>query len=240
MQDISRAQELVAKKRFIYIILFNLLLHFAHSVGRYSSRVHTKPARLNMATSTLQNTLKVALCQIKVTTDKNVNINTASEAIDKAVQGQAQLICLPEVWNSPYATSSFPVYAEPIPSIGEVTDATANPSIHFLRQKAVDNNVWIVGGSIPERSNDVTGEKLYNTCVIINNKGDIVGKHRKVHLFDIDVPGRITFKESDSLSAGETVTIIESPWGNIGVGICYDIRFPELGILMRKRGNVKF
>lgn len=102
----------------------------------------------------------------------------------------------------------------------------------MLCQKAVEHGIWIIGGSIPERD----GELLYNTCVIIDNKGDIIGKHRKIHLFDIDVPGRIKFKESDALSAGQTPTIIQSPWGPIGVGICYDIRFPEYAILLRKMG----
>jgi len=55
-------------------------------------------------------------------------------------------------------------------------------------------------------------------------------------LFDIDVPGKITFKESDTLSPGDNLTIIDSPWGKIGVGICYDIRFPELAMLMREKG----
>ena len=59
--------------------------------------------------------------------------------------------------------------------------------------------------------------------------GAILAKHRKVHLFDIDVPGRITFKESDTLSPGDGVTVVETPYGKIGIGICYDIRFPEVG-----------
>lgn len=58
--------------------------------------------------------------------------------------------------------------------------------------------------------------------------GEILAKHRKVHLFDIDVPGRITFKESDTLSPGQTVTVVDTPYGRIGIGICYDIRFPEV------------
>lgn len=89
---------------------------------------------------------------------------------------------------------------------------------------------------IPEREIVDGQEKLYNTCLFINSDGDIVGKHRKVHLFDIDVPGKIKFKESDSLSAGDKVTVVKTPWGGVGVGICYDIRFPELALLMRKNG----
>lgn len=104
----------------------------------------------------------------------------------------------------------------------------------MLVRKAKQRKVWIVGGSVPER--DINGA-LYNTCVILNPDGAIVGKHRKVHLFDINVPGRITFKESDSLSPGQSPTLIEDfPWGGLGVGICYDIRFPEYAMLLRSKG----
>lgn len=102
----------------------------------------------------------------------------------------------------------------------------------MLCNVAKEKNLWIVGGSVPERD----GDKLYNTCIIVNNSGEIVGKHRKVHLFDIDVPGKITFKESDSLSPGNDPTLVNTPWGLMGIGICYDIRFPEYAIMLRQRG----
>jgi omega-amidase len=105
----------------------------------------------------------------------------------------------------------------------------------MLTRKAKEKKIWIVGGSVPEK--DSQDAKLYNTCVIINPEGEIVGKHRKVHLFDINVPGKITFKESDSLSPGNEATLIDTfPWGPLGVGICYDIRFPEYAMMLRSKG----
>ena len=77
---------------------------------------------------------------------------------------------------------------------------------------------------------------MFNTSVIFNPEGEILAKHRKVHLFDIDVPGKITFKESDTLSAGDSITVFDTPYCKIGVGICYDIRFPELSMLMKEKG----
>jgi len=73
-------------------------------------------------------------------------------------------------------------------------------------------------------------------CITPN--GEVVAKHRKVHLFDIDVPGKITFKESDTLSPGMTFNTFDAgePFGRIGVGICYDIRFPEMAQCLVKRG----
>ncbi|MEG2199625.1 MAG: carbon-nitrogen hydrolase family protein, partial [Anaerovorax sp.] len=80
------------------------------------------------------------------------------------------------------------------------------------------------GGSIPELDND----KVYNTSFIFDKNGHIIGKHRKMHLFDIDVKGGISFKESDTLTAGNEMTVFDTEYGKMGVAICYDVRFPEL------------
>jgi len=64
----------------------------------------------------------------------------------------------------------------------------------------------------------------------------LVAKHRKVHLFDIDISGKITFKESETLAGGDAITVFDTPWGKVGVGVCYDLRFPEMASVMRQRG----
>lgn len=88
----------------------------------------------------------------------------------------------------------------------------------------------IIGGSIPEFGDDGS---VYNTCLVYSPTGLCIARHRKVHLFDIDVPGGITFKESDTLTPGnQLITTFPHPTlGTVGVGICYDIRFPELFLL---------
>jgi len=136
--------------------------------------------------------------------------------------------------------TAFPKYAELIPSVGQQPNEGTSPSTFALCNESKRLGVWLIGGSIPEREIVDGQEKLYNTCLVINSAGEIVAKHRKVHLFDIDVPGKIKFKESDSLSAGDEVTVANTPWGGVGVGICYDIRFPELALLMRKKGYLLF
>lgn len=90
----------------------------------------------------------------------------------------------------------------------------------------------MVAGSIPE----IRNEKYFNTSTIWGPKGDLIATYRKMHLFDIDIPGEITFKESDALSAGNQLTIFDVKDFKIGVGICYDIRFEELAKLYRKKG----
>jgi len=102
----------------------------------------------------------------------------------------------------------------------------------MLIEEASRGAVYIIGGSIPERSEG----KLYNTCIVISPSGDIIGKHRKVHLFDIDIPGKIRFIESETLTPGDSVTIVETEFCKIGIGICYDLRFPELALKMAKEG----
>lgn len=180
--------------------------------------------------------LVVGLCQVKVSSSKLLNISNARQALTQARDLGSQIITLPECWNCPYSTACFPEYAEMVPGVGQTPDVDVSPSVAMLCEAAKSLGVWIVGGSVPERESSTTHEKIYNTSVVINSNGEVVGKHRKMHLFDIDVPGRITFKESDSLTAGDSCTVVDSPWGGLGVGICYDIRFPELAILMRQRG----
>jgi omega-amidase len=193
---------------------------------------------------------RIALCQVKVTSDKLANIKHVENIIKSAVESSStagnslDLLVLPEIWNSPYSTASFPLYAELIPAIATSStsiDPSISPSTAKLCELASSLKVWIIGGSIPEYEdlileNNITKRYLYNTCVIINSNGHIVAKHRKMHLFDIDIPGKMTFKESDSLTAGNQVTVFDSPWGPVGVGICYDIRFPEYAMLMRLKG----
>ena len=144
----------------------------------------------------------------------------------------AKLIVLPECFNSPYGTDYFPKYAE---KLGSSTPSEEDsPSFHALSAIAKEANAFLVGGSIPEYSH-ATG-KHYNTSLTFSPSGELLAKHRKVHLFDIDIPGKITFKESDVLSPGNKVTIVDLPeYGKIGVAICYDLRFPELAMIAARK-----
>jgi len=139
----------------------------------------------------------------------------------------AKLIVLPECFNSPYSNSHFRTYSEeiPAPAADCSLDSVSQPSLKAMSELAVETSTFIIAGSIPER--EASTDRLFNTSVVFNPQGQIVAKHRKAHLFDIDIPGKITFMESKTLSAGNTVTTFETPFGKIGLGICYDLRFPE-------------
>ncbi|WJX35392.1 Omega-amidase, chloroplastic, variant 2 [Trifolium repens] len=191
-----------------------------------NSELARSPNAIPMPIPPLTN-FKIGLCQLSVTSDKAINIAHARTAIQDAASKGAKLVLLPEIWNSPYSNASFPVYAEDIDAGGD-----ASPSTAMLSELSRLLNITIVGGSIPERS----GDRLYNTCCVFGTDGKLKAKHRKIHLFDIDIPGKITFIESETLTAGETPTIVDTEVGRIGIGICYDIRFPELAMIYAARG----
>lgn len=156
--------------------------------------------------------------------NKVENVQRACQFIRKAVSDHSpRVVALPECFNSPYGTKYFREYAEEIPT-GE--------TCLKLSEIAKELGVFVIGGSIPERHS--TG--IFNTCTIWSPTGTLLGVHRKVHLFDIDIEGGVKFKESDVLSAGNTFTVLNIDNVKVGVGICYDIRFEEMARVYRNRG----
>lgn len=166
---------------------------------------------------------KVALIQMHVEEDKLKNIYNASEFIKKAAEQGADIAILPEMFNCPYKTSNFPVYAE----------EEGGECYRLLSELAKECGIYIIAGTMPEK--DAEG-RVYNTSYAFDRKGQKIGKHRKMHLFDIDVKGGQYFKESDTLTAGNTVTVFETEFGKMGLAVCYDFRFPELARLMVEEG----
>lgn len=156
----------------------------------------------------------VALIQMLGSMEKKTSIKKAEGMIREASDKGAKLVVLPEMWDCPYSPQYFKEYGE------EEKGETFN----FMASMAKEFNIYLVGGSIPE----IDKGKIYNTCFFFDPDGKMIGKHRKAHLFDIDIPGRITFKESETLTAGDKVTVVDTNFGKVGLAICYDIRFPEM------------
>lgn len=134
----------------------------------------------------------------------------------------ADIVILPEIFNAPYSNDGFKEYAE----------EKGGKTYTILSSLAKEYGIYLVGGSIPERE----GDKIYNTSFVFAPDGEQIARHRKAHLFDIDVIGGQRFKESDTLTPGDEVTVFDTPFGKIGLCICFDIRFPELSLTMAKRG----
>jgi len=173
------------------------------------------------------NSIKIALCQMNVVDNKEKNIEKAIQMIKESKKQGADLAILPEMFNCPYENEKFIEYAE------ELDDSQTLKEISKI---AKEEKIHVLAGSIPELERDDDGESIYNTAVFFDDTGKSLGKHRKMHLFDIDVKGKIYFKESDTLSAGNGFTIIKTDLARIGIGICYDIRFVELSRIMALNG----
>lgn len=173
------------------------------------------------------NNIKIALCQMNVIDNKEENLKKAISMIKTASKKDADLIILPEMFNCPYENEKFIEYSE---------EAENSYTLNLISEIASEEKKYIIAGSIPEKETTSTSERIYNTSFMFNPNGEIIAKHRKMHLFDIDVKGKIYFKESDTLTAGNQITIAETSFGKIGIGICYDIRFPELARLMALEG----
>ncbi|RAO68959.1 uncharacterized protein BHQ10_004971 [Talaromyces amestolkiae] len=184
-------------------------------------------------TTLLKQPLKLALIQLASGADKSVNLSHARVKVLEAAKAGAKLIVLPECFNSPYGTQYFPKYAETLLPSPPTEDQS--PSYHALSKLAAEAKSYLVGGSIPELEPET--KKYYNTSLVFSPTGALIGTHRKTHLFDIDIPGKITFKESEVLSPGNKVTILDLPeYGKIGLAICYDVRFPELAMVAARKG----
>ena len=171
----------------------------------------------------MKNHFKLAVCQMNVVDNKDMNLNKAVNMIESAAQNKVDMVLLPEMFNCPYDNSKFVEYAE---------SRKNSRTLKSISSAAERDGIYVIAGSIPELENG----KLYNSSFIFDRKGKIIGVHRKMHLFDIDVPGKITFKESETLTAGNEITVVDTELCRIGVAICYDIRFPELLRLMTDKG----
>ncbi|SPQ21052.1 26b05a84-5f2d-400d-bd53-9c0e7a648c12 [Thermothielavioides terrestris] len=203
-----------------------------------------------MASSTtpspvLKRPVKIACVQLATGPDKTANLRRAADKVREAAATGAKIVVLPECFNSPYGCDYFPSYAETL--LPSPPTPAQSPSFHALSAMARDNGVYLIGGSIPEVATTTTTspstgqaetkQTYYNTSLTFSPTGALLATHRKVHLFDISIPGRITFRESDVLSPGNKVTLVELPeYGLVGVAICYDVRFPELATIAARRG----
>ncbi|MDI3281011.1 MAG: carbon-nitrogen hydrolase family protein [Bacillota bacterium] len=165
----------------------------------------------------------LAVCQLRVGEEKRKNLERARQFIRRAAAGGAELVVLPEMFNCPYRSEAFPRLAEEYPT-GE--------SIQMLAEAAAQEGIYLVGGSLPERE----GERLYNTSFVFAPDGRLLARHRKLHLFDVDLASGLSFRESDQLAPGDRLTICDTALGRLGVIICYDLRFPELARLLALQG----
>jgi predicted amidohydrolase len=166
--------------------------------------------------------MKIALVEMNICSDKSENLNRAEKLVCEAAVGGADMVVLPEMFCCEYKNSAFVQNREP-----------AGGSVwQMLSNAARENGVWLVGGSMPESDS----ERTYNTSFVFDRFGKQAAFHRKAHLFDIDVEGGQSFRESRTFTAGNDVTLFDTEFGRMGLCVCFDIRFPELSRLMALDG----
>ncbi|RJE48600.1 MULTISPECIES: carbon-nitrogen hydrolase family protein [unclassified Dehalobacter] len=167
--------------------------------------------------------VRAAALQLKVSPDKTENVDRLQQHLASLAKENVDLVILPEMFNCPYQTSLFPDYAE----------EEGGACWQKLSSLAAQYKMYLVAGSMPEKDRE---NKIYNTSYVFDRQGRQIGKHRKVHLFDIDIEGGQQFRESDTLSPGNKATVFDTEFGTMGLCICYDLRFPELARLMADQG----
>lgn len=164
----------------------------------------------------MADTLRVGLVQMNSQSDKVHNLSRAEELIDQAVERGAQVVALPEYFSYLGPKEHHEEHAEHIPG----------PTTEMLSSKARQHRIYLLGGSILERSDNVG--RYYNTSVLFDPDGRTLARYRKIHLFDIDVSGGVSANESATILPGDQVVTSELEGHGVGLTICYDLRFPEL------------
>ncbi|KAK9283444.1 hypothetical protein L1049_011686 [Liquidambar formosana] len=165
----------------------------------------------------MANSVRVAVAQMTSINDLAANFATCSRLVQEAASAGAKLLCFPENFSYVGAKDGDSL------KIAETLDG---PIMQGYRSLARESNIWLSLGGFQEKGSD--DAHLCNTHVVIDDTGNIRSTFRKIHLFDVDVPGGMVYKESSFTEAGKDIVTIDSPVGRLGVTVCYDLRFPEL------------
>ncbi|KAG1959178.1 deaminated glutathione amidase isoform X2 [Pimephales promelas] len=171
-----------------------------------------------------------AVCQMTATPDKEANFSACTRLVEQAKEGGASMVFLPEGFD--YIGSS----REETLALSESLDGDIITRYTHLARKL---DLWLSLGGFHERGHDwKTDRRIYNSHVIINGKGEVVSVYRKAHLFDVELTSKgVSLKESAFTVAGpRLLPPVQTPIGKVGLGVCYDLRFPELSSALQRHG----
>ena len=160
---------------------------------------------------------KVAAIQMASGPNVTGNLNEARRLIARAVEQKARLVVLPEFFAIMGMNEQDKVAVREDPGHGQIQQ--------FLGDMAREFKIWLVGGSIPLAAS--TPDKVRNACLVFNERGELVARYDKMHLFNLEL-GNENYHEARTIEPGAEVVVVDSPFGRIGLAICYDLRFPEL------------
>lgn len=176
--------------------------------------------------------MRVTVVQMNPGSDKAANIAQAETLTEAAIAAdRPDLVALPEIWTclgGDRATKFEAAEALPAPGSNEAP----GPAYAFLQELARRHRIHVHGGSIGEAA----GDRLYNTTVAFDPEGREVARYRKIHLFDITTPDGTGYRESATYGRGEDIVTYQAHGTTVGCAICYDVRFPELFLALRRKG----
>lgn len=161
--------------------------------------------------------IRVAAIQMASGPSVPANLAEAERLIQIAVTAGARLVVLPENFAIMGLKETDKVAVREHPGKG--------PIQRFLAAQAKKHGIWLVGGSVPLECADPG--KIYNSCLVYDDKGKLAARYDKIHLFGLDL-GNEHYHEETTIEAGDRVVVLDSPFGRMGLSICYDLRFPEL------------
>ncbi|HEY8495339.1 MAG TPA: carbon-nitrogen hydrolase family protein [Myxococcota bacterium] len=169
--------------------------------------------------------MRVAAIQMTSTDDVAANLAAARKFVAEAAGLGATLVALPENFAFLRREGAEIPCAQGLD--GEI--------VTTLRELAAEHRIWLLGGSFPEAAGD---GRIHNTSVAVDPDGRLAAVYRKIHLFDVDLSaqGGAVYRESERIAPGSEVVSVETPFGGIGLSICYDLRFPELYRALAARG----
>lgn len=174
--------------------------------------------------------MRIAAVQMVSGNEVSANLERAARLIGEARRAGATLIALPE---------NFAIMPRDDAARAAVTEIPgAGPIQAFLAEQARAHGVWLVGGTLPVWNS--TRSKARSACLLFDAHGRLAARYDKMHLFDVQLPNGETYAESRSFEPGAEVVVADSPLGDLGLAVCYDLRFPELFRRMSERGAKAF
>jgi nitrilase len=181
------------------------------------ARDHAAPVTAVVKGQAKSQPFRVAGVQMASGPNVAANLNEAGRLIEAAVAQGARLVALPEY----FAIMGI----RPTDKVKVREQDGDGPIQRFLAETAQKHKIWLVGCSVPIAA--PTEGKVYNSCQLYDDGGKMVARYDKIHLFNLDL-GKERFSEEGTLEAGKHVKVVDSPFGRIGLSVCYDLRFPEL------------
>ena len=170
-----------------------------------------------------------ALVQITAGPDPVTNAEINATLVDEAAAGGADFVLFPEVCNM--------IEPDRAALAGKAVHESDEPMLTALKAAAKRNGVWVLAGSVVVRPED-TPDKLANRSVLIDDAGETRARYDKMHLFDVTLSDGEFYRESDTYRGGSRLTLVDTPWGPLGMTVCYDLRFPHLYRDLARAGAV--